>query len=104
MWAKVGREKLYQGGGSFWVSDERRDFEVGAIEMRAVWRAELRGGAWDLSFCGEKGGCLSRSLWGEGWFFWAGGGDEGWEGGFVVWERGGGVELGVQGGGAMGTG
>jgi hypothetical protein len=27
-----------------------------AIEMRAVWRAELRGGAWDASFCGEKGG------------------------------------------------
>jgi hypothetical protein len=25
-----------------------------AIEMRVVWRAELRGGAWDLSFCGEK--------------------------------------------------
>jgi len=25
-----------------------------AIEMRAVWRAELRGGAWGLSFCGEK--------------------------------------------------
>jgi len=27
-----------------------------AIEMRAAWRAELRGGARDLSFCGEKGG------------------------------------------------
>jgi len=38
----------------FLGSDERRDFEVGAIEMRAVWRAELRGGAWDASFCGEK--------------------------------------------------
>jgi len=25
-----------------------------AIEMRAVWRAELRGGAWDASFRGEK--------------------------------------------------
>jgi len=44
--------------------------------MRAVWRPELRGGAWDASFGGEKGGCPSRSLWGEVWFFWAGGGDE----------------------------
>jgi len=25
-----------------------------AVEMRAVWRAEPKGGAWDLSFCGEK--------------------------------------------------
>ena len=32
------------------------------------------------------------SLWGEVWFFWAGGGDEACEGGFVVWERDGGVE------------
>ncbi len=40
----------------FFGSDERRDFEVGAIEMRAAWRAELRGGAWGLSFCGEEGG------------------------------------------------
>jgi len=29
-----------------------------AIEMRAVWRPELRGGAWDASFCGEEGGML----------------------------------------------
>jgi hypothetical protein len=29
---------------------------VGAIEMRAVWRPELRGGAWDASFCGENRG------------------------------------------------
>jgi hypothetical protein len=56
IWAKVGRKELCQGGGSFWVSDERRDFELGAIEMKAAWRAELRGGAWDLSFCREKGG------------------------------------------------
>ena len=48
-----------------------------AIEMRAVWRVELRGRAWDLSFCGEKGGMPEPlSLWGELWFFWAGGGDE----------------------------
>ena len=40
-----------------------------------------------------------RSLWGEVWSFWAGGGDEAWEGGFVVWERDGRVERGVQGGG-----
>ena len=26
MGAKVGRKELCQGGGSFWVSDERRDF------------------------------------------------------------------------------
>ena len=54
MWAKVGRKELCQRWRSF-------GFLVGggilgwAIEMRAVWRAELRGGAWDLSFCGEKG-------------------------------------------------
>ena len=40
----------------FWVSDERRDFELGDIGLRAVWRAEPKGGAWALSFCGEKGG------------------------------------------------
>ena len=33
--------------------------------MRAVWRAELRGGAWDASFGGEKGGCPSRFMYGE---------------------------------------
>jgi hypothetical protein len=27
--AKVRRKELCQGGGSFWVSDERRDFELG---------------------------------------------------------------------------
>ena len=32
--------------------------------MRAVWRAELRGGAWDLSFCGEKGDARA-ALYGE---------------------------------------
>ena len=26
IWAKVGRKELCRGGGSFWVSDERRDF------------------------------------------------------------------------------
>jgi hypothetical protein len=36
-----------------------------AIEMRAVWRVELRGGVWDLSFCGGEGGCPSRALYGE---------------------------------------
>ena len=36
MGAKVRRKELCQGGGSFWVSDERRDFEVGAIQMRAA--------------------------------------------------------------------
>ena len=36
-----------------------------AIEMRVVRRAELRGGAWDVSFCGEEGGCPSRFLCGE---------------------------------------
>jgi len=56
MWAKVGRKELCQGGGVLFLgSDERRGFEVGAIEMRAVWRAELRGGAWGLSFCGRGG-------------------------------------------------
>ena len=66
-----------------------------AIEMRAVWRAELRGGAWEASFYGEKGGCPSRFLWGEVWLFWAGGGDEALRGGFALWERDGGVERGV---------
>jgi hypothetical protein len=56
MWAKVGRKELFQGGGVlFCVSNERRDFEVGEMEMRAVWKAELRGGAWDLSFGREWG-------------------------------------------------
>jgi hypothetical protein len=27
--AKVGRKELCQGGSSFWISDERRDFELG---------------------------------------------------------------------------
>ena len=53
--AKVGRKELCQWWRSFLGSDERRDFEVGAIEMRAVWRAELRGGAWDASFGGKRG-------------------------------------------------
>jgi hypothetical protein len=34
----------------FLGSDERRDFEVGAIQMRVVWRPEPKGGAWDASF------------------------------------------------------
>jgi hypothetical protein len=29
MWAKVGRKELCQWWRSFWVSDERRDFELG---------------------------------------------------------------------------
>jgi hypothetical protein len=77
IWAKVGRKELCQGGELSWVSDERRDFELGDIGLRAVWRAELRGGAWDLSSCGEQWGMTEpRSLWGEVWFFWACGGDE----------------------------
>jgi len=48
--------------------------------MRAVWRVELRGAAWDASFEGKGGMTEPRSLWGEVWFFWAGGGDEAWEG------------------------
>jgi len=40
-----------------------------AIEMRAVWRAELRGGAWDASFGGKGGMPEPLSVWGEGWFF-----------------------------------
>ena len=47
-----------------------------AIQMRAVWRAELKGGAWDLSLGGEGGMPEPRSLWGEVWFFWAGREDE----------------------------
>ena len=85
IWTKVGREEPCQWWRSFLGSDERRDFELGDIGLRAVWRAELRGGAWDLSFCGEQWEMTEpRSLWGEVWFFWAGGGDEAWEGGFVV--------------------
>ena len=30
--AKVRRKELCQGGGSFWVSDERRDFALGDID------------------------------------------------------------------------
>ena len=47
-----------------------------AIEMRAVWRAELRGGAWDLSLGREGRMTEPLYVWGELWFFWAGGGDE----------------------------
>ena len=52
MGAKVGRKELCQGGSSlgFLMSGGILSW---AIEMRAVWRAELRGGAWGLSFCGE---------------------------------------------------
>jgi hypothetical protein len=41
-------------------------FEVGDTGLRAVWRVELRGGAWEaFPFAGEKGGCPSRALYGE---------------------------------------
>ena len=55
IWAKVGRKELCQRWRSF-GSLVGGGILRWAIEMRAVWRAELRGGAWDLSFCGEKGG------------------------------------------------
>ena len=45
-------------------------------------------------FAGEERMLEPLSLWGEVWLFQAVGGDEAWEGGFVVWERGGGVERG----------
>jgi len=64
MGAKVGRKELCQWWRSFLGSDERRDFEVGAIQMRAVWRAELRGGAWDASFGGKRGDTRA-ALYGE---------------------------------------
>jgi len=32
MWAKVGRKELCQWWRSFWVSGERRDFELGDID------------------------------------------------------------------------
>jgi hypothetical protein len=51
-------------------------FGLGDIGLREVWRAELRGGAWDLSLGGEWGMPELLSLWREVWFFWAGGGDE----------------------------
>ena len=35
-------------------------------------------------FAGEGGMTEPRSLWGEVWLFWAGGGDEAWERGFVL--------------------
>jgi len=53
MWAKVGRKELCQRWRSF-GSLVGGGILGWAIEMRAVWRAELRGGAWDASFCGEK--------------------------------------------------
>jgi hypothetical protein len=34
-----------------------------AIQMRAAWRAELRGGAWDASFGGKGGMPELLSLW-----------------------------------------
>jgi len=63
MWAKVGRKELCQGGKFFRVFGE--GFLSWAIEMSAIQGPELRGGVWGLSFCGEKGGCLSRALCGE---------------------------------------
>jgi hypothetical protein len=63
MGAKVGRKELCQRWRSF-------GFLVGggilswAIEMRAVWRVELRGGAWDASFGGRRGDARA-ALYGE---------------------------------------
>ena len=42
------------------------------IEMRAAWRAEPKGGAGDLSFCGERGDaraafCMERAVVFLGW-------------------------------------
>ena len=77
MGAKVGRKELCQGGEFFFAYLMRAEgFLSWAIEMRAVWRVELRGGAWDASFGGRGGMTEPRSMWGELWFFWAGGGDE----------------------------
>jgi len=56
MWAKVGRKELCQGGEFFFGFLMSGGILSWAIEMRAVWRAEPRGGAWDASFCGEKRG------------------------------------------------
>jgi hypothetical protein len=38
-------------------------FELGDIGLRV--EGKPKGGAWHFSFCGEKGGCPSRSLYGE---------------------------------------
>ena len=53
--AKVGRKELCQRWRSF-GSLVGGGILRWAIEMRAVWRPELRGGAWDSSICGGKGG------------------------------------------------
>ena len=76
MGAKVGREELCQGGGVlFCVSNERRYFALGDIDEGGI---EGLAKGWSVApfLLRGKRGCLSRSLWGEGWFFWAGGGDE----------------------------
>ena len=54
--AKVGRKELCQGGKFFFGFLMSGEILSWAIEMGAAWRDELRGGAWDASFCGEKGG------------------------------------------------
>ena len=54
IWAKVRKEELCQWWRSFGSLMSGGIFSW-AIEMRAVWRAELRGGAWDASFGGRRG-------------------------------------------------
>ena len=68
------------GGVLFCVSNERRDFELGDIGLRAVWRVSQRVKRGTFPFAGRRGMPEPLSLWGEVWFFWAGGGDEAWEG------------------------
>jgi hypothetical protein len=68
MGAKVGRKELCQGGEFFFAYLMSGGILSWAIEMRAVWRVELRGGAWDAFFCREKRDARA-ALYGERYGF-----------------------------------
>jgi len=67
--AKVGRKELCQGGKFFFGFLMSGEILSWAIEMGAAWRDELRGGAWDASFCGEKGNARAAFSMGRGVVF-----------------------------------
>ena len=77
MGAKVGREELCQGGEFFFAYLMSGGiFELGDIGLRAAWRVSQRVERGTFPFAGKGGMPEPLSVWGEVWFFWAGGGDE----------------------------
>ena len=63
--AKVGRKELCQWWRSFLGSDERRDFELGDIGLRAAWRVSQRVERGTFPFAGKGGMPEPLSLWRE---------------------------------------